>query len=287
LERHPAEKFLKEVDQSVSFKSHRPDWVDALPQPRLTLGKASQAMNRFDGTRVEPLWVYDSARFAFEDSSWPWGLVGRIFTPEGSGTGTLIGDRLVITAGHMVPWKSVAAGSWWMRFVPAYFNGSSLHGVGVESYVSDARGYNTGDTGYDWAILRLYEPLGVSLGYFGYNSYSDDWNDNPVWSNIGYPGDIDNAEEPAFQKGFTINDTDGDDNGGKELETENCDLNHGNSGGPCFAWWNNGTDPRIVGVVSAQETEYKFPFSSRNDNVFASGDGFVNLCAWGRSNWPA
>ncbi len=287
LERHPAEKFLKEVVQSVSFKSHRPDWVDALPQPRLTLGKASQAMNRFDGTRVEPLWVYDSARFAFEDSSWPWGLVGRIFTPEGSGTGTLIGDRLVITAGHMVPWKSVAAGSWWMRFVPAYFNGSSLHGVGVESYVSDARGYNTGDTGYDWAILRLYEPLGASLGYFGYNSYSDDWNDNPVWSNIGYPGDIDNAEEPAFQKGFTINDTDGDDNGGEELETENCDLNHGNSGGPCFAWWNNGTDPRIVGVVSAQETEYKFPFSSRNDNVFASGDGFVNLCAWGRSNWPA
>ena len=50
-----------------------------------------------------------------------------------------------------------------------------------------------------------------------------------------------------------------------------------------FAWWNNGTDPRIVGVVSSQETED----TSRNDNVFASGDGFVNLCAWGRSNWPA
>ena len=101
------------------------------------------------------------------------------------------------------------------------------------------------------------------------------------------PGDIDNAEEPAFQNGFTINDTDGDSNGGEELETENCDLNHGNSGGPMFAWWHNGTDPRIVGVVSSEETEYKFPFSSRNDNVFASGDGFVNLCAWGRSNWPA
>ena len=39
LERHPAEKFLREVDQSVSFKSHRPDWVDALPQPRLTLAR--------------------------------------------------------------------------------------------------------------------------------------------------------------------------------------------------------------------------------------------------------
>jgi hypothetical protein len=101
---------------------------------------------------------------------------------------------------------------------------------------------------------------------------------------IGYPGDIDNAEEPAFQTGFTINDTDGDQGGGKELESENCDINHGNSGGPIYAWWNNGTDPRIVGVVSGWETEGISP--TINDNVFSSGDGFVNLCAWGRSNWP-
>jgi V8-like Glu-specific endopeptidase len=287
LERHPAAKFLREASKAVSFKSHRPDWIDALPVPRLRLERTVQSMRRFDGRRTEPLWVYDNARFPFRDSSWPWGLVGRIFNNEGfSGTGSLIGDRLVITAGHMVPWSS---SSWWMRFVPAYFNGTSLYGAGVESYVSDARGYDVHGsvTGYDWAILRLYEPLGSSLGYFGYNSYSSDWNDLPVWSNIGYPGDIDNAQEPAFQQGFTINDTDGDNNGGEELETENCDLNHGNSGGPSFAWWNNGTDPRIVGVVSGQETEYQFPFSTRNDNVFASGDGFVNLCAWGRSNWPA
>jgi V8-like Glu-specific endopeptidase len=285
LEQHPGLKFLEEVDEAVSFKSHRPDWIEASPVPRLRLPKAARLMRRFNGRRVEPLWVYDNARHAFEDSSWPWGLVGRIFNSDGaSGTGTLIGDRLVVTAGHMVPWGS---DSWWMRFVPAYFNGTSLYGAGVESYVSDVRGYNTTGAGFDWAILRLYEPLGRSLGYFGYNSYTDDWNDLPVWSNIGYPGDIDNAEEPAFQQGYTINDTDGDDNGGEELETENCDLNFGNSGGPMFAWWNNGTDPRVVGVVSAQETEYKFPFSTRNDNFFASGDGFVNLCAWGRSNWPA
>ena len=50
-----------------------------------------------------------------------------------------------------------------------------------------------------------------------------------------------------------------------------------------FAWWNKGTDPRIVGVVSSEEIED----STRNDNVFASGDGFVNLCAWGRASWPA
>jgi V8-like Glu-specific endopeptidase len=285
LERHAPEKFLSEVNGEASFKSHRPGWIDSLPLPRLKLDRVARVMRRFKGQRAEPLWVYDSARYAFDDSSWPWGLVGRILNSDGfSGTGALIGDRVVVTAGHMVPWASGSVGPWWIRFVPAYFNGTSLYGAGVESYVSDARGYNTGGTGYDWAILRLYEPLGSSLGYFGYNSYSTNWNNLPVWSNIGYPGDIDNAEEPAFQQGFTINDTDGDSNGGEELETQNCDLNHGNSGGPCFAWWNNGTDPRIVAVVSSQETEDS---PSIQDNVFASGDGFVNLCAWGRANWPA
>jgi hypothetical protein len=286
LAKQPASKFLDELKAKISFTSHRPDWVDAMPVPQLKLTPAAAAMRRFTGRYVRPLWVYDSARYAFRDSSWPWGLVGRIFNNQGfSGTGSLIGDRLVLTAGHMVPWGD---SPWWIRFVPAYFNGTSLYGAGVESYVSDARGYDVHGnvTGYDWAILRLYEPLGSSLGYFGYNGYSGDWNDLAVWANIGYPGDIDNAEEPAFQKGFTINDTDGDDNGGEELETENCDLNHGNSGGPIFAWWNNGTDPRIVGVVSGEETEYSFPFSTRNDNVFASGDGFTSLCAWGRANWP-
>ena len=285
MERHPSTKYLDEVDDAASFTSHRPAWIDVLPVPQVRRPEQPW-LRRFGGTRVRPLWVYDNARNAFDNSAWPLGLVGRIFNSQGfSGTGSLIGDRLVITAGHMVPWGQT---NWWMQFVPAYFNGSSLFGAGVQSYVSDARGYNVNGnvTGYDWAILRLYEPLGTSLGYFGYNSYSIDWNNLPVWSNIGYPGDIDNAEEPEFQQGFTINDTDGDNNGGQELETENCDLNHGNSGGPMFAWWNNGTDPRIVGVVSGEETEYQFPFSSRNDNVFASGDGFTNLCAWGRSNWP-
>ncbi len=288
LKRHTVEKILAEVDPAISFASHRPQWVDSLPAPRLILGRSAQRLQRFDGSHGEPLWVYDNARHAFEDDSWPWGLVGRIFNNRGeSGSGTLIGDRLVVTAGHMVPWGD---SPWWMRFVSADFNVASLFGAGVESDVSDAQGYNISAVfiGYDYAILRLYEPLGPSLGYFGYNSYSDAWNNLPIWSNIGYPGDIDNAMEPAFQQGFTIGADVGDGNGGDELETENCDLNHGNSGGPMFAWWNNGTDPRVVGVVSSQLTNAQQPpFPSPDDNVFAGGNAFANLCAWGRSNWPA
>jgi V8-like Glu-specific endopeptidase len=293
-ERHPSEKFLAEVDEHHDFKARCPEWADLLTVPQVFNDRATRTMRRFNGRRVEPTWVFDSARSAFNNDAWPLGLVGRITNSDGkAGTGTLIGDRIVATAAHVIPWNSVAAGSWWMQFTPAYFNGQSLFGAGVTSFVSDCMAYNNGNnvSGYDWAVLRLYEPLGQSLGYMGYNSYSSDWNNLGVWSNIGYPGDIDNGQEPVFQQGFSINDTDGDSNGGQELESQNADIYFGQSGGPIYAWWNNGTDPRLVGVVSGQEneTDYTFPlsFDTHNDNVFAGGDGFCNLMAWGRANWPA
>ena len=61
--------------------------------------------------------------------------------------------------------------------------------------------------GYDWAVCRLYNPLGSWLGYFGYNGYSDSWDNQPYWSIIGYPGAIANAERPSFQGGINVNDT--------------------------------------------------------------------------------
>src|SRR6266446_4536485 len=100
MERHPSTKFLDEVNDAVSFTSHRPEWIDVLPVPQVRRPE-QQWSRRFCGTRVRPLWVYDNARHAFDNSAWPLGLVGRIFNSQGfSGTGSLIGGRLVITAGH-------------------------------------------------------------------------------------------------------------------------------------------------------------------------------------------
>ena len=241
-------------------------------------------MKRINGRRVTPLWVFgNDDRWQFRDASWPWGLVGRVFNNRGqSGSGTLVGNRIVITAGHMVPWGD---NPWWMLFVPAYYDGTSLHGAGVQSHISDARGYDSNVSGYDWAVLRLYEPLGSSLGYFGYNGYSDSWNDQPWWSIIGYPGAVANAMRPSFQGGITVGDTDSDSNGGEELESGTADISPGDSGGPMFGWWGN--DPRIVGVVSGEE-EYSFlGWTFDQDNIMAAGSGFTSLCAWGRTNWPA
>ncbi|MEX5306106.1 trypsin-like serine protease [Kocuria sp. CPCC 205258] len=283
--RESPQEIVESTDPTVSYSSYRPEWQDVSYTPRPLPGNGEPpAMRRINGRPVRPLYVFPPEdRQQYRDNAWPWGLVGRITTSGGwSGSGALVGDRTVITAGHVVPWGQ---SSWWMKFTPAYYDGQSLHGPGVESYVSDTRGFDTaGDvTGYDWAVLRLYQPLGKSLGYFGYNGYSGDWQGKPYWTLLGYPGAIANGQRPSYQSASSVFDDDSDSNGGQELETR-ADATPGNSGGPYFGWW--GQDARVIGVVSGQEEDYIFPFGSEKGNVMAAGSGFTNLIAWARTNWP-
>lgn len=288
--REKIEVIQKQTDPKASFNSYRPPWIDGTFSPKIMTQDHFRKMKRLNKKVVDPLYVFGpDDRWAFRDPAWPWGLVGKVFTSSGwTGSAVLIGDRLIATAGHVVPWHD---NPWWMRFVPAFYDGQSLHGAGVESYISDARGFDVDGsvTGYDWAVCRLYEPLGSYLGYFGYNGYNNDWENDPYWSIIGYPGAISGAQRPSFQGSVTSDDTDGDSNGGLEIETK-ADLTPGNSGGPMFGWWNG--DPRVIGVVSGQEEEWSPGFwpwewaDTELTNVIAGGSGFTNLMAWARTNWP-
>jgi hypothetical protein len=276
---------LAEIDPATDFTGYRPVWADQLYQPRLAEPAQARTMRRINGRRVRPLYIFGTdQRQVYYDTSYPWRCVGKLYNSDGfMGSASLVWGDIIVTAGHMVPWNSINAGSWWMRFVPDYYDGQSLMGAGVESYVSDVRGYNTSVTGYDWAIGKLYTRLGDTLGYFGFNGASSNWDNQNWWTCAGYPIDVANAERPSWQGSISYHDTDGDSNGGFELESETADLNHGDSGGPLWAWWSG--DPRVIGVVSGEEQEYQFPFSIEDNNIFSSGSGFTNLIAWGRANW--
>jgi len=204
-------------------------------------------------------------------------------TPQAKeGTGFLVGENLVITAAHIVPWDLLGKPEGQITFVPAYWHGVSTLGWNWWSTVAPngVIGYkNSSDvTGYDWALLRLNVPLGKSLGYFGYNGYLSSWQNQPWWTIVGYPLAVKSGMEPSWQWQVSVIDDDADDHGGVELETY-ADVTEGNSGGPMFGMW--GSEPRAIGACSGEELEFFQGWS----NVFAGGAGFTNLIAWGRQNW--
>jgi V8-like Glu-specific endopeptidase len=288
--REDPRKIRAAIDPKVDFTGHRPSWSDLFYIPRTLPRTSSGRLRRFDGRPVEPAYVFGTDdRQVYQDASYPWRCVGKVINNEGTvGSGALVGSNIVVTAAHMVPWRSVQANSWSMQFVPDFFDGQSLLGAGVQSYVSDVRGYDTSyfsgsPTGYDWAICKLYNPVGQSLGYFGFNGYSSDWENWNVWTVAGYPVGVAGGQRPSWQGGISILDDDGDSNDGQELESETADITGGNSGGPIWGWWNG--DPRVIGVVSGWESEYRFLQGHQDNNIFASGPGICNLMAWGRSNW--
>jgi len=262
--------------------SYRPEWLDVRFTPKTGVRQPEPTVRDKKGRVCKPLTVFPGdARHVLFDTSWPWLLSGKIGNSDGkSGSGVLIGDRLVLTARHVIPWNSVAAGNWWMKFTPHYFDGGAPFGA---SYVSDARHYGTDDSDYnlshDYAVLRLFEPLGNQLGYLGTTSFDDGWRGLNVWSNIGYPFDVAGGERPAVQNFQPVED-DYEDDDGQTLETE-ASLNHGNSGGPFFAWFDNGTQVRACSVVSSEVS-----FGGDSDNSLSGGDNMVNLVDWARANWP-
>jgi V8-like Glu-specific endopeptidase len=281
---------------SRTVEGFRPDWADRIFHPKRGVVPiwARRPVHK-PGRRGEVFYGVFGAddRLVYYPSGYPWHCVGKVYAwtdptagPSWSGSGVLVGPRLALTAGHVVPWD---ASSWMMRFVPAYYDGGSLLGGGAESYVSDARGWDVSyrsrlPDAHDMAVLRLYNPLGDWLGFFGSKSYSDSWTGQPYWNITGYPGAIANAERPSYQLAITVNAAplDGD---ARDVEHQG-DATPGDSGGPFWATWPD-SYPYVIGTVSGGEVFTDGNGTVTLDTNNAAGGNAVNdLIRWGRTNWP-
>ena len=287
-----AEHKLPDVGQTEAM---RPAWAPLALQARnAAAGFERHPMQRIKGQRVEPFYgVYPpDDRRVYYPNAYPWRCVGRIFTWNDwgsgagwtwSGSGVLVGPRHVLTAGHVCPWN---ARSWAMQFVPAYWDGAPLLGPGAQSWTSDFRGWNTDDTvaAHDMAVLRLFDPIGSSLGWMGSKVYDSSWNNGNYWTLAGYPGAIAGAQRPSYQSGIPVLDTDGDGDA-QELE-HHGDATAGDSGGPFFGFW--GGSPYAVGTTSGGEsiTGGLFGWGDEDNNIEAAGRAMVDLVLWAQANWP-
>jgi V8-like Glu-specific endopeptidase len=275
-----------EFDQKI-FEAKLPDWSGITYHPKIAGLPTAKSFRRNKGKKVTPHYVFGADdRQIYYPNSYPWRCVGKVLVwnnpmsifPTSVGTGALVGRNVVLTASHIVPWGT----QWRMQFIPAYYDGASLLGSNVSSFVISARGYKDHGQGDDMAVLRLSVPLGDSLGFFGCQLYRDAWEDGNYWTKCGYPSAVASGSRPSRVTWFPIIDDDNDGNG-VELEYR-ADATPGDSGGPVFGWWNDGF-PYVIGTHSGSEEEYEFPFSIIKNNVAAGGLALSNLIGWARANW--
>jgi hypothetical protein len=294
---------LKRTGKVSALECFRPPWQPHIYHPKAVAGEFQpRTLQRKSGAKGQPDTVFnrDDRQF-FYPQGFPWHCVGRLIVSSAnsvtkSGTGTLVGSRTVLTSSHMIPW---GAPGLTIIFSPAFWNWPFpwLPGIpfippplpGVTSFATDVWGYQQGKrVAYDLAVVRLQEPLGSALGFFGCRVYDDDWEDEPRWTLVGYPGLVgvtaglfgglvgynNDGNMPTRQFGISVED---DDSDGRGLELEHRgDTTSGNSGGPLFGDWPDG--PYVIGVHSTS-----FPGS---DSLAAGGRTMHELVSWARATWP-
>ncbi|MBW4621788.1 MAG: trypsin-like serine protease [Cyanosarcina radialis HA8281-LM2] len=283
------EELLKENKKMVSLPSFVPDEAPILPGGPRSIGRQSQKpLRRFSGAKVIPAnftQIYNGeSRSIYYDTSFPWVCIGRLNKPDGTwGTASLVGKNTILTAAHVVS-------GWWspggpvtgnLTFIPAMFGSGSILGA---TWVANVIGIAAWETptavdGYDMAICQIDRPMGDWLGYFGYRTYIDDWEDLSVWTHAGYPYDLSmGGTQPSYELGIAVRDDDSDSYDTLEVETQ-ADIASGQSGGPLWGVFND--QRQIIGTLSGREDN----FAEEKNSLFAGGNGLVRLIDWGRNNW--
>ncbi len=280
------QKAKVEKETYAEIKPGIPEWSGITYHAKVSSPRERKLLTRISGKKVIPHYIFGTDdREVYYPSGYPWRCVGKVevwyiigatWHYAWEGTGALVGDNIMATASHVFPWFVRDHGyGWAMKFTPAYYDGHSTYGSGVYSWCEAGQGYRDHDQGDDMIVMKLYTPLGNSLGWFGSKTYNDDWEDGHYWTKCGYPGAV-SAERPSRIMWYPIVDDDRD-NAGRELEYY-ADSTGGDSGGPVFGWWDNG--PHLVGVHSGEEQVLWV-----RRNVAAGGSILPNLIIWAQNNW--
>jgi V8-like Glu-specific endopeptidase len=106
-------------------------------------------------------------RVRVDGADHPWSAIGVVFTPASQCSGTLIGDRLVLTAGHCFPGLAEgrydASDVWFLAGVTD--RSAAAESRAEKIYISP--GFREGQAGRpqaDWALVLLDRPLGDEVG---------------------------------------------------------------------------------------------------------------------------
>ncbi|ABG41614.1 hypothetical protein Patl_3108 [Paraglaciecola sp. T6c] len=242
-----------------------PKWFGTSPKPcKAKLAKPTRVS--LNGKDLSPLTVFNAEdRRIYNDTSYPWGTICKVVTSSGSGSGVIVGPRHVLTASHVVDWSSNGAGT-----VEVHRSAGSLRASTSISRVwfytkITGRTVSWFEVDEDYAVLVTSDRIGDLFGWMGTRTYNSSWDGEPYWFNIGYPGSIGGALRPTYQRDKKLDEPWYDLGPGRSMSTH-ADLTPGNSGGPMFAFWNDG--PYVVAVASAEASD---------ENWCSGGSWMTNL----------
>lgn len=194
----------------------------------------------------------DERRLVADTTRFPWSAVGLVqsiwyksdnVVVVSTGTGALIGERVVLTVGHTVysqedGWASE------ITFVPAR-NGSaepfgrarSIRTIAQRAWVEDK------DNRYDIAMFVLDKPLGQQAGHLSVAVESGEFFLNRNLNSAGYPGETHTGDTQYHSFGISLDVQDG-------LIRHLLDSEPGQSGSPLWYYEAGTQNRRIVGVLT-------------------------------------